>query len=251
MKIAWRVFICLAFFGLMTIAIFQYLQIEQLKLAFEEDSRAKALQIQRLDAGISFQSKKEQFISLARDSIIMKHNRKITHEEAFDIAEFNLYVSEKYKLDPILLLAIQRQESAFRKNAVSKVGAIGLNQIYPVTGRMLCDAMGIEYHPKILYDTKVNTELGAKYLSYLRAEYEKLDYMLIGYNAGPSWVSRHKRGRELPLETQDYIAAVRKFYRQFGEKLACYLPGNLMQVIENTDTIQIDMRVDDILSAQG
>jgi soluble lytic murein transglycosylase-like protein len=223
------------------IAIILFIQINQLKTIFLSDSQLKTRQIQELDAGISFQNKKRQFITLARDSIIMKYNNKITYEEAYDIAEFNLYISEKYQLDPILLLAIQRQESIFNKNAVSHVGAIGLNQIYPMTGRILCDAMDIEYSPSILYDTKINTELAAKYLTYLRAEYHKLDYILIGYNAGPKWIHYHKLKKyELPEETQEYVIAVKEFYRQFDKYLSLYLPSSKMKIEHDTIDFYIE-----------
>lgn len=212
---------------LVIILLLQFREMKQFKILFQHDSKLKSRQIQRLDAGIDFNSKRTKFILLARDSVILKHNKSLSSQEAYDIAEFNLYVSEKYNIDPILLLAIQRQESRFDTKAISEKGAKGLNQIYPLTGRMLCDIRGIQYYENLLFDHKINTELAVTYLDYLKAEYLELDLILIGYNAGPAWI-KWKNKKELPEETQNYIIAVKKFYSEFEQRLAFYLPGSVL-----------------------
>lgn len=207
----------------------QYRKMEAMTEEFRKDSDIKTRQIQRLDAGIEFQSKRSKFLTIARDSIIRKHNRGVSSADAFSIAEFVLYVCEKYSLNPVLLFAIGRQESRFEQKAVSEKKAVGLFQIHPLTGRVLCDVMGIEYHPKLLFDMKTNSIMAGKYLDYLRAEYADIELMLIGYNAGPKWADRFRANKKvkLPEETQRYVAAVQKYYVEFNQKLAFYLPGTV------------------------
>jgi len=207
-----------------------FVQNNNIKLVQKElvkSNHSTSRQIQRLDSGIDFQNKRSQFLTVARDSIIMKYNKRLTPDEAYCIAEFALYVCDKYQLNPILMFAVGRRESSFNSRAVSTAGAKGIYQILPLTGRMLCEALGMEYTESMLYDFKINTSLAAKYLDYLRSEYSNIDLILIGYNAGPKWANRYRANNkiELPQETQDYLIAVKKYYSEFEDQLACYLPG--------------------------
>ena len=209
----------------------QFIQVHLMRRDFEKDSVLKSRQIQRLDSGIDFQNKRSQFLMVARDSIIKKHNPGLTDDEAYNIAELTLYICEKYKIDPILVFAIGRQESKFTSNAISTEGAKGFFQINPVTGRMLCETLGIEYSDQRLFDLKTNMELAGKYINFLKAEYgDKIDLILIGYNAGPRWADSYRcRKTDLPEETKNYLVRVRAFYIEFDKHLAFYLPGSLIK----------------------
>lgn len=229
LKVIRECVIVFLFLVLVAALFLQYRKMEIMTAEFRYDSDLKTRQIQRLDAGIEFQSKRAKFLTIARDSIIRKHNRRISSEEAYSIAEFILYVCEKYNLNPVLLFAIGRQESRFERSAVSEKKAVGLFQIHPLTGRILCDILNLEYHSKLLFDMKTNTVMAGKYLDYLRAEYNDIELMLIGYNAGPKWADRFRANKKvvLPEETQKYVVAVQKYYVEFNQKLAFYLPGTV------------------------
>ena len=201
------------------------IQNNKLENLIKQESIEKTRQIQRLDAAIDFSTKKSKFLMVSRD-IIKKHNRSITDDEAYSIAEFNLYVCEKYNLNPVLLLALQRQESNFSVKAKSDSGAMGLCQIMPFTGRWMCDVKNIQYFENMLYDYKVNIDFAATYLSYLKSEFNNLDHVLMSYNWGPHRVYRYRisKNKKMPEETRKYVIAIKKFYRRFNEELVGYLP---------------------------
>ena len=55
-----------------------------------------------------------------------------------------LEYSGKNKIDPFLVAAVIKNESNFDRKAVSKVGAIGLMQIMPDTGKWIAGKLGME-----------------------------------------------------------------------------------------------------------
>ncbi|HUP00548.1 MAG TPA: transglycosylase SLT domain-containing protein [Gemmatimonadota bacterium] len=105
-------------------------------------------------------------------------------------------------LDAYLLLALIRQESLFQADAESPVGARGLMQVMPATGREIADSTGWEgYDPGILYDPAVALHFGAHYLA---AQLERFDgfwpAVLAAYNGGPHNVTLWM---DFPERTQD------------------------------------------------
>ena len=92
--------------------------------------------------------------------------------------------------DPVIALSLIRQESAFNKNARSRVGARGLMQIMPKTGRQLWRRL----KTKQLSNANLNIKIGAKYLSNLMKKYDhNLVYTLSAYNAGEGRVSKWRK----------------------------------------------------------
>jgi soluble lytic murein transglycosylase len=84
-------------------------------------------------------------------------------------------------LDPFLIMALVRQESAFNPTARSSAGARGLMQIMPATGRSLQRNLRIQQ----LYNTDTNLRLGIKYFKRLLNRFDgNLVYALASYNAG-------------------------------------------------------------------
>lgn len=121
-------------------------------------------------------------------------------------------------LDPFLVAALIRQESTFKARIASGVGARGLMQIMPETGRRLAQAVDIrQWDPEILYNPEINVHMGVRYLSDQMRRYRgSLPSVFSAYNAGPTRVERWKgfpeyRDEELfteriPYEeTRDYV----------------------------------------------
>ena len=98
------------------------------------------------------------------------------------------------------ILGVMRQESLYRKDAVSRADARGLMQMLPATAA----AVARRWHlppPRNdgLFDPSVAVPLGAAYLRELLNRYDgRLDLGLAAYNAGPASVSR-----SLPPKSMD------------------------------------------------
>jgi soluble lytic murein transglycosylase len=124
-------------------------------------------------------------------------------------------------LDPALVAAIVRQESAFNPHAVSAAGARGLMQIMPNVGHGLAVSRRLDVaDPGLLDEPGVNLMFGvAHFATFLTQEDGDLVRTLAAYNAGPSRVAAWatKRGADDPevfveripfAETRDYVRAI-------------------------------------------
>jgi soluble lytic murein transglycosylase len=131
-------------------------------------------------------------------------------------------------LDPYLLAALIRQESAFRGAVVSRAGAYGLTQLMPGTARQVATRMGIEWEPGLLVVPDANLHIGAAHFASLLERYDgDVIPALAAYNAGGTPVRRWLRYPEagdpvrfverIPYsETRGYLRTVlrnRSLYR--------------------------------------
>jgi soluble lytic murein transglycosylase len=103
--------------------------------------------------------------------------------------------ADRAGVDPYLLAALVRQESSFDRFARSRVGATGLSQIMPATGRWLATSARLdEFDPSLLTIPEINLRMGARYLADQVERYHGArDLALAAYNAGPGRADRWKR----------------------------------------------------------
>jgi len=132
--------------------------------------------------------------------------------------------SERYNLDPYLVLAVIKAESSFRHTAVSRKNARGLMQITEGTGKWSAEKIGLkDYTTDMLFDPEVNINIGCWYLSWLYDEFGDTDLVLAAYNAGSGNVTKWLNDRELSStgrsldripfrETEKYLKKVRNSY---------------------------------------
>lgn len=115
-------------------------------------------------------------------------------------------VAERHRIDPLLLHAVIKQESSYKPQATSHVGARGLMQLMPGTARML--GVGEIAHPES------NVDGGARLLRKLYKRYNDFPLVLAAYNAGEGAVAKY--GNRIPpyAETQQYVQKVMANYRR-------------------------------------
>ncbi len=124
-------------------------------------------------------------------------------------------------LDPWWVLGLIRQESRFIPDIKSSVGAAGLMQIMPATGKMLAKNVGLKPGAIRLTDVDTNVRLGTTYMRQLHDRFGGSALLAsAAYNAGPSravsWRAALPRRIEgaafaesIPFpETRDYVKHV-------------------------------------------
>lgn len=118
-------------------------------------------------------------------------------------------VALKHGIDPALVHAVVEAESNYRPRARSHVGARGLMQVMPATGRDL----GVR-SATLLFDPEANLEAGVKYLKWLLERFNgNLTSALAAYNAGPGAVTRYQGVPPYP-ETRNYVRKVLENFQQ-------------------------------------
>jgi soluble lytic murein transglycosylase-like protein len=134
-------------------------------------------------------------------------------------------------LEPGLLWAIIRQESAFQTDALSRAGARGLMQIMPRTARRIAARLEEPHRETLLDDPAHSLRYGAWYLRQLLDKYRwQVPLAVAAYNAGPRNVSRWLDARgvlpldafleEIPfVETRRYVRKVISAARAYAQAL--------------------------------
>lgn len=100
------------------------------------------------------------------------------------------HYSRESRLDPYLVTAVIREESAFAPKALSRAGARGLMQLMPATAAQVAKENNLR-SPLDLDTPAPNIALGTRYLAKLHDEFGgNLALTLASYNAGPHVVRR-------------------------------------------------------------
>jgi soluble lytic murein transglycosylase-like protein len=154
-------------------------------------------------------------------SIIEANRPDIMERKAWELAEVILTESSKYKLDPILILAVIDVESKFQFGAISPAGARGIMQIMPATGKFLVKSVrGLakeikadQFTPEHLDNPVVNIKLGTYYLHDLRKSFRNLNEALTAYNVGPTEL-RIRMENQIEY-TDEYANAVLAAHQRF------------------------------------
>ncbi len=133
--------------------------------------------------------------------------------------------STEYGVDPLFVLAVMREESRFDPEAGSYVGALGLMQVMPATGKGIANSLGIKnFNSQMLLDPEISIKMGCFYLSEQLKNFNGNNYFASGaYNGGPGamskWIS--ERGDKnidefielIPYdETRNYVRKVMGSY---------------------------------------
>lgn len=132
-------------------------------------------------------------------------------------------------IDPLLAIALMRQESLFDTTARSPADARGLMQLLPSTAEQVARERGRPAPTDQLYDPEVNVALGVAHLADLMRQYggDPLK-ATAAYNGGADAVARwQQRFGALPgdefvenityRETRDYVKKVMGNYRRYQQ----------------------------------
>jgi len=137
-----------------------------------------------------------------KDSIPWEKRRAFSQEFAYLMypVPYPVQVLEnaaQNDLPPHLVYAMIREESHFDRKAVSRVGALGLMQLMPETGRFVARELEMpELTEEGLLDPEVNIAFGIWYASSLfKRSSDNYHWMLAAYNAGPANANRWFRGK--------------------------------------------------------
>jgi len=111
--------------------------------------------------------------------------------------QFFLKYGKQYEVDPVMMAAQGYQESQLDQNAKSQVGAIGVMQVMPATGK--------EQNVGDIRQIEPNIHAGIKYMRFMMDQYYRdepmtpLNKMLMtfaSYNAGPGRLRQLRREAE-------------------------------------------------------
>ncbi len=146
---------------------------------------------------------------------------EFTYPRAYENLVLNY--SKSFSVPDTFVWSIMRAETHYKKTAISPVGAMGLMQIMPYTGRQLAKLLGVNgFAVKSLLEPEVNVRFGTRYLNRLLKLYQKIPLAAASYNAGPhrvhSWLSQFGELEmdefieHIPfLQTRNYVKKVVRF----------------------------------------
>ncbi|MDC0707246.1 transglycosylase SLT domain-containing protein [Stigmatella sp. ncwal1] len=131
-------------------------------------------------------------------------------------------------VEPDLLQALMREESALDPKALSWAGALGLTQLMPYTAKGVAQQLKIKnFRVEALLEPDLNIRLGAHYLGELIKKFDGHTPFAVGsYNAGSGAVNRWRSERpgmpldawveEVPIaETRGYIKRVLRSFNTY------------------------------------
>lgn len=110
-------------------------------------------------------------------------------------------------VDPFLVAAVAREESHFNPGAVSPVGALGMMQIMPSTGKGIAAKLGESFAERNLFEPGTSIRFGSWYLGHLLERFDgDLALAIAGYNAGPNAAA--KWATTLPFELDEFVESI-------------------------------------------
>ena len=139
--------------------------------------------------------------------------------------------SKQRQVNPLLVTALIRQESRFEPKIRSVVGAVGLMQVMPETGKWIAKKINLKQYN--LENPNDNVQMGTWFLDYTQREYDNNSLLAVAsYNAGTSNVSKWLRqlGKRDPDEFVEAIpfdetrGYVRQVFGNYWNYMRLYNP---------------------------
>jgi len=166
-------------------------------------SNSKAFLKSRRARGVSLSSRAMQIYDPYKRAIA-RFNPRLTAQQLDTITKSVLAFSERYGVDPRLVVALILVESGFKPTATSPKGAMGLGQLMPGTAR----GLGVGN----AYDPVQNVEASIRLIRGHLDKYGNLALALSAYNAGGGAVRKYG-GIPPYRETVNYVRKVSQIYK--------------------------------------
>ncbi|MGE0614404.1 MAG: DUF1284 domain-containing protein [Bacteriovoracia bacterium] len=186
-------------------------------LVAQNDAQMNYLQSFRIIGELLQRGSRELVSTYGLRSIFPLAYRDVIQKQALDA-----------RLDPLLVLSLIKQESAFEADAISSSGALGLMQLMPFTAVETDDTV---FQTEVV-QPEVNVRVGCKYFASLLSQFKgNIALSLAGYNAGPhrakKWLqaAKPKWGllefvESIPFtETREYVASIIRNYFWYSYRL--------------------------------
>ncbi len=133
----------------------------------------------------------------------------LTDREKEDLARIIAKESLNSEFSVEFVMAVMKTESGFNKLAESPVGAVGLMQLMPATGKAIARDYGIVLKGNdALYNPELNVTLGIRYLKRLTTRFKDMNLVLAAYNMGPTKFRTYRQDNGYPVFK--YTKLVRK-----------------------------------------
>lgn len=113
-----------------------------------------------------------------------------------EVFKLMAFYGEKYRFNPLFLMAVAYRESRFDQDNTSPKGAVGIMQVMPGT------AADPNVDIENIHDLENNIHAGVKYLYHLRTRYfdkpyisrqDRFFFTLAAYNAGPDRIKKMRQ----------------------------------------------------------
>ncbi|HEX8435869.1 transglycosylase SLT domain-containing protein [Archangium sp.] len=220
--------------------------VELLRLGFPEAVSSELLAVNRTNLPsenvrllvhlLSYVGDERSAHAVARVALRRDLSGRITPETrpVWEVAYPNAFreLIEKHTsaagVEPDLLQALMREESALDPKALSWAGALGLTQLMPSTAQAVARQLKLKkVTTQSLLEPDINIKLGAHYLgSLIKGFSGHTPFAVGGYNAGPNAINRWRAERpgmpldawveEVPIaETRGYIKRVLRSYNTY------------------------------------
>lgn len=137
------------------------------------------------------------------------------------------------EVEPAMVYAIARQESAFNPRAMSSAGARGLMQLMPATAKRTAQRFGVGFDLKrLIEDPSYNAKIGSAHLGELMEDWKGSHILAFAsYNAGGGnvikWVRTYGDPRKSNVDEVDWVERIpfyetRNYVQRVLENLRVY-----------------------------
>ena len=140
--------------------------------------------------------------------------------------ELVITAADEEGVEPGLIWAVMRQESAFSEVAVSVANAQGLMQVIPSTWDWIAELR--DESPRNPFDIAANVDYGATYLAWLDNYFDgDIELVIASYNGGQGYVRRLFESEWVNLEKDEFYREIdrsetREYLQRVYENLSVY-----------------------------